>query len=99
MSRIQHTVTFRLKESVDVVRFLDQCLGLAVIAGVEDFEVLHQVGTKNGFSHGLSMWFADAEAYAAYDAHPTHQAFVNDVWLPQVEDFLELDYVRTPPGG
>ena len=23
-----------------------------------------------------------------------HRAFVNDVWLPNVADFLELDYVR-----
>ncbi len=99
MSRIQHTVTFRLRESVDEARFLDHCLGLAAIAGVEDFEVLRQVGTKNGFSHGLSMWFADADAYASYDAHPTHRAFVDQVWLPQVEDFLELDYVRMPPLG
>jgi hypothetical protein len=42
--------------------------------------------------HSLSMEFADAAAYAAYNAHPDHTGFVQGRWLPEVEEFLELDF-------
>ena len=45
------------------------------------------------------MVFSDAIAYAAYDSHPDHQAFVHDVWLPNVAQFLELDYQRHSEGS
>ena len=48
---------------------------------------------KNSFSFGFSMEFADQSAYDAYNTHPIHVAFVRDRWAPEVEDFLELDYV------
>ena len=38
------------------------------------------------------MEFADATAYAGYDAHPVHLAFVAERWLPEVADFLEIIY-------
>ena len=38
------------------------------------------------------MEFADEAAYAGYDAHPAHRAFVAERWLPEVADFLEIDY-------
>ncbi len=38
------------------------------------------------------MEFADRAAYAAYDAHPNHVAFVRDRWVPEVAKFLEIDY-------
>jgi len=91
---IQHTVTFRLKDSIDLDWFLERCRTLAQIPGVLDFEVLQQIGSKNNFTHGLSMYFVDADTYASYDAHPDHRAFVESVWLPSVEEFLELDYRR-----
>jgi hypothetical protein len=43
------------------------------------------------------MHFDDQAAYDSYNNHADHQAFVNDVWLPNVADFLELDYVRDQP--
>ena len=43
------------------------------------------------------MYFDDQSAYDSYNSHPDHRAFVNDVWLPNVADFLELDYVRDEP--
>jgi hypothetical protein len=43
------------------------------------------------------MYFDDHSAYDTYNSHPDHRAFVNDVWLPNVADFLELDYVREEP--
>jgi hypothetical protein len=91
---IQHTVTFRLNEAADVDAFFQRARALSSIKGVQDFEVLVQVGQKNDFSHGLTMNFVDRATYDAYNAHPDHQRFVNEVWLPNVADFLELDYVR-----
>ena len=96
---IQHTVTFRLNDAVDPDWFLGECRQLASIPGVTDFEILAQVGQKADFTHGLSMVFSDAIAYAAYDSHPDHQAFVHDVWLPNVAQFLELDYQRHSEGS
>jgi hypothetical protein len=94
---IQHTVVFRLKTGADAEDFLTRARGLAAIAGVNDFEVLRQVGQKNTFTHGLSMYFGDQSAYDSYNNHPNHLAFVNEVWLPNVADFLEVDYVRDEP--
>lgn len=97
--RIQHTVTFRLGDDADPDAFFDRLLALEAIDGVEDFHLLRQVGTKNDFTHGLTMTFADQAAYDAYDAHPDHQAFVAEVWARDVADFLELDYVRAAPAA
>lgn len=92
---IQHTVALRLHDGADTDHFLTAARGLAQIAGVKDFEVLRQVGAKSDFTHALSMWFDDQSAYDGYTNHPDHLAFVNEVWLPNVAGFLELDYVRT----
>ncbi len=91
---IQHTVVFRLNADADAAHFLARARELAMIEGVHDFEVLHQVGGKTNFTHGLSMYFDDQSAYDNYNNHPDHRAFVDGVWLPHVIDFLELDYVR-----
>jgi len=92
---IRHTVAFRLrhaKGSPAEKAFLEDALVLATIPGVEAFERLHQVSPKNDFAFGFSMEFADQAAYAAYNDHPAHVAFVRDRWIPEVEQFLEIDY-------
>ncbi len=93
---IRHTVVFRLRHDegspaeADFLRTArEQLLG---IAGVERFEVLRQTGTQSTYRHSLSMEFADAAAYAAYNDHPSHVAFVQGRWIPEVEEFLELDF-------
>ena len=93
---IQHTVTFRLHPTVDEAAFLARARRLGELDGVERFEVLRQVGRKNDFRHALSMWFPTRDEYDAYNAHPHQAAFVSDVWLRDVADFLELDYVSFP---
>jgi hypothetical protein len=93
---IRHTVAFRLRHpsgSAEERSFLADAESLAAIPGVERFEQLRQVSSKNGFSYGFSMEFADQAAYEAYNVHSAHVAFVRDRWVPEVEDFLELDYV------
>ena len=47
---------------------------------------------KNDFAFGFSMEFADQAAYDSYDAHPEHVRFVRERWVPEVEEFLEIDY-------
>ena len=92
--KIQHTVVLRLNDGAAVDQFFVRARRLAEIPGVLNFEVLRQVGAKSDFTHGLSMWFDDQSAYDGYIGHLDHLAFVNEVWLPNVADFLELDYVR-----
>ena len=90
---IQHTVAFRLGEDADVDAFWERVGDLAAIDGVQRFETLRQVGTKNDFTDALSMFFDSERDYTQYNEHPVHVAFVNEVWLPNVADFIELDYV------
>ena len=36
--------------------------------------------------------FAGDAAYQAYNDHPDHVAFVQGRWIPEVSEFLEIDY-------
>jgi hypothetical protein len=94
--RIRHTVVFRLAHpegSAEERDFLESAEQLAVIPGVEAFELLAEVSPKNDYRFGISMEFADRAAYEGYNAHPDHARFVQERWLAEVSDFLELDYV------
>ncbi|MEP7112098.1 MAG: Dabb family protein [Ilumatobacteraceae bacterium] len=59
---IQHTVVFRMNDGADADHFFTRARELATIDGVNDFEILRQVGRKNDFTHGLSMYFDDQSA-------------------------------------
>jgi hypothetical protein len=94
-SRLRHTVSFDLHHaaaSPEEADFLAAAERLAAVPGVEAFEVVREVSPKNGFRFGISMEFADEAAYAAYNAHPDHVRFVEQRWLAEVSDFLEIDY-------
>ena len=96
---IRHTVAFRLHaepDSEQAQEFLTAGRVLAGIPGVEKFEQLRQTSPKNEFAFGFSMEFADQAAYDGYNVHPDHVAFVRDRWVPEVADFVEIDY--TPLG-
>lgn len=93
---IRHTVVFSLKHasgSAEESAFLRAAEVLATIPGVGKFEQLRQVSPKNDYAFGFSMEFADQATYAGYNDHPEHVAFVRDRWVPEVERFLEIDYV------
>jgi hypothetical protein len=95
MVMIRHTVAFSLKHapgSPSEKSFLDAGQMLAAIPGVEKFERLRQVGAKNSFTFGFSMEFADHKAYQDYNQHPNHVRFVQERWMSEVADFLEIDY-------
>jgi hypothetical protein len=92
---IRHTVVFRLKHPAGSSAerdFLAAAQALVSIPGVEKFELLRQVGKKCAYTFGISMEFADAEVYAHYNDHPAHVRFVQERWLAEVADFLEIDY-------
>ena len=93
--RIRHTVAFTLvhpEGSAAERDFLEKAERLALIPGVEAFELLAEVSPKNGYHFGISMEFADRAAYEGYNEHPDHARFVQERWLAEVSDFLELDY-------
>jgi hypothetical protein len=93
--RIRHTVTFTLvhPEGSEGERdFLHAAEQLETIPGVEAFELLAEVSPKNGYRFGISMEFADRAAYERYNEHPDHVRFVEERWMSEVTDFLELDY-------
>ena len=93
--RIRHTAVFTLAHpegSAAEAEFLTAARALAAIRGVEEFQLLRETSPKNAYRFGISMEFAGPAAYAAYDEHPDHVRFVNERWLPEVSDFLEVDY-------
>jgi hypothetical protein len=93
--RVRHTVVFTLSHpqgSPAEADFLAAAARLAAIPGVEQFEILRESSPKNDYRFGISMEFAGSAAYAAYNGHPDHVAFVQGRWIPEVSDFLEIDY-------
>lgn len=97
---IKHTVVFRLSHksgSVEETDFLRKACNLSKIETVKNFECLRQTSEKNSYSFGLSMEFDNQEAYDFYNEHPDHVAFVENVWLKEVEDFMEIDYMPYKP--
>jgi hypothetical protein len=97
-----HSVFFKLKhdKGSDAERsFYDAAMQLADIPGIQKFEWLNEISPKNGFDYGLSMVFVNQTAYDTYTAHPDHVRFVQDVWTPNVADFMEVDYVQDALAG
>jgi Stress responsive A/B Barrel Domain len=96
--RIRHTVVFTLSHpagSPEEADFLAAAARLQSIAGVEEFEILRETSPKNDYRFGISMEFAGTSAYDGYNDHPDHVRFVQERWLVEVADFLEIDYAAT----
>jgi len=92
---IRHTVVFKLnhtKDSPEEKKFLEEIQKLSAIPGVKKFELLRQVSRKNNYDFGLSMEFESAKAYDSYSNHPDHNSFVQNYWVKEVKDFMEIDY-------
>lgn len=95
-TRIRHTVVFKLKHGIgskEEQAFFDASQVLISIPGVENFEMLVQVSTKNEFDYGFSMEFANQDAYDFYNQHPDHVDYVKNIWKKNVLKFMEIDYV------
>jgi hypothetical protein len=92
---IRHTVVFKLKHPAGSqleLEFLQAAQKLADIPVVENFECLRQISKKNNFDFGLSMEFQSMDDYQIYNSHPDHVRFVESCWIPEVSDFMEIDY-------
>ena len=101
-NRVRHTVAFTLVHqdgSAEERDFLEAAEHLATIPGVEAFELLAEVSPKNGYRFGISMEFADRTAYDRYNEHPDHIRFVQQRWISEVSEFLELDYAARQSAG
>lgn len=93
---IRHSVILKLKDQIstkDNQAFFDAVDKLATIPGVQKFEILKQISSKNKFEYGISMEFNTQEQYDFYSNHPEHQAFIQNFWMKSVDDFLEIDYL------
>lgn len=93
---IRHMVVFRLysmEGPIEETAFFAAAQDLSGIPGVHSFRIHREVSTKNQFDYGLTMEFADQGAYDAYNSHPRHAAFVAEVWVRDVAEFLEIDLV------
>ncbi|MCE6988013.1 Dabb family protein [Dyadobacter sp. CY323] len=92
---IFHSVFLKLKHPKDSEKetlFLNAARDLQDIPGVQNFKVLKQTSPKNQFEYGLSMEFDNQSDYDAYSIHPDHERFIKEFWIPDVADFLEIDY-------
>lgn len=92
---IRHTVVFKLKHPAgsDAERdFIQAARVLASIPTVRKFEALRQTSKKNTYDFGFSMEFGSERDYQLYNDHPSHVHFVQTRWIPEVSDFLEIDY-------
>ncbi len=94
--RVRHQVVFTLVHtggSDEEAGFLRAVAALEAIPGVEAFELMREVSPKNSFDFGLTMEFADRDAYETYNQHPQHVSFVEQRWDAEVENFLEIDTI------
>lgn len=94
---ITHSVFFKLmhkKGSNAETEFLTKGVALASLPGVGNFQMLNETSSKNNFDFGFSMTFSSQQAYDAYNAHPEHVYFVQEIWLKEVTEFQEIDYVQ-----
>ena len=92
---IRHIVAFKLKHergSIGEQLFLEVINKLSSLPTVQKFECLKEIGKKNNFDFGVSMEFQDKEDYETYNIHPKHVDFVNNIWIPEVIDFSEIDF-------
>jgi len=95
---IQHMVIFNLshqKESDDAHQFVQD--GTRILTGipvVKNFQAFNQVSKKNKYQYGFSMVFASQNDYSTYNNHPDHVAFVQNRWIKEVSDFLEIDFEK-----
>lgn len=95
---IQHMVIFNLpypEGSEKAKKFLQD--GTTILTGipvVQNFQAFNQVSQKNDYQYGFSMVFANREDYSTYNNHPSHVAFVQDRWVKEVTEFLEIDFEK-----
>jgi hypothetical protein len=92
---ILHSVLLKLKYAkgtADEKQFFLGVDHLSGIPGVQNLQWYRQTNKKNSFDFGITMEFKSHKTYEGYNKHPKHLAFIEDLWIPGVEEFLEIDY-------
>ena len=92
---IRHTVIFKLKHAAGSqaeLDFLRSARKLIDIPVVKNFECLRQISEKNIYDFAFSMEFSSLEDYQVYNNHADHTDFVQTRWIPEVTDFMEIDF-------
>ena len=99
-AKVRHMVVFNLKHpkgSALEKKFLEDSESiLGSIPYAENFMVCREVSPKNGFDYGFSFDFLTEEDYQKYNADPSHVKYVNERWLEEVIDFMEVDLQELP---
>jgi len=94
-AEIRHMVVFKLmhsKGSEEERKFLNDSVDiLGTIPYASKFMVCREVSQKNGFDYGFSFDFMTQEDYEKYNADPRHINYVQERWLKEVTDFMEVD--------
>ena len=93
---INHGVVFTLKKDsvLSQEEFFAEALKLKKLDMVKKFKIVRETSSKNQFEFGLFMKFKTPEAYELYNNHPDHVSFVQNIWIPNIEDFMEIDYEK-----
>ena len=92
---LHHSVFLAFKSEISEAEkafFIAESRKLAEIPGVMNLKVLEEFNATNPYTHGLGMDFDDQAAYDIYSNHPQHNQFVQEVWLPRVEKWQEIDF-------
>ena len=98
MPNINHTVLLKFQPEVTDAQITQVFQDLAnlknTIPGILDFTGgpnNSPEGLADGFTHGFSMIFTDAQARDAYLPHPNHESFKQSA-LPLIDKVLVFDY-------
>ena len=93
---IKHGVVFTFKKDAPLTQeqFFTEALKLKRIDSVVNFEIVKETSLKNPFDFGLFMNFKNPTSYQFYNDHPDHVKFFEEIWIPNVEKFTEIDYEK-----
>lgn len=98
IGKVRHVVLYAYKPEVTVEKQAEIAQRsrelINQIPLIEDLEWgpdLNAGARSQGYTHCLLMTFADAEAVAAYAAHPAHQTFL-ELAKPHLDKLLVVDY-------
>ena len=94
----RQSVVFKLNhasDSPEEKNFLAKPRKLKSISGVRKFEVMMEISSGNPYEFGISMEFENQLEYDFYTNHPDHIHFVQEIWIPNVASFMEIDYLIT----
>ncbi|MDT3346252.1 Dabb family protein [Microbacterium aquilitoris] len=89
----RHVVLFRIHDHVeehDVARAIDRLRTLADLPGIIDWRIARSLDERKGRIVVEEATFESAEAFAAFRAHPRHEAVAAE--MAEISDWWGGDY-------